>query len=364
VNFNLKQFDSPSLVIFKDKVISNIYNMIQIAEANPLRLMPHVKTNKMEMIIRLMISKGITRFKAATIAEAELAAISGADIVLISHQLVGPKIDRYIKLIAKYPKTKFSSLVDCNEAVDELSKKTLESNSKVEVYYDINNGMDRTGHEINENLKSDLLYASQIPQIILKGIHVYDGHIRDDDFETRSSKIELGLEKLYLLLDSLNPKIGELEIIAGGTPAFTSHAKKSDRTLSPGTCVLWDWGYGDKFKEQNFEYAAMVLTRVISKPKKGIVTVDLGHKAVSAENPIDFRIRFVNKTGIKLLSQSEEHGVLEVEDWENFTIGEELLGIPYHICPTVNLYDEAYVVDSDNMVETWKIEGRKRKISI
>ena len=89
----------------------------------------------------------------------------------------------------------------------------------------------------------------------------------------------------------------------------------------------------------------------------------MGHKAVAAENPIDKRIRFLNLTGYELLSQSEEHGVLRVENWENLHVGDELLGVPYHVCPTVNLYDNAYVISENRQVDIWLIEGRKRKIT-
>ena len=41
-------------------------------------LRPHVKTHKMPEVVRLALAEGIRRFKAATIAEAEMAAAAGA----------------------------------------------------------------------------------------------------------------------------------------------------------------------------------------------------------------------------------------------------------------------------------------------
>ena len=361
---NLNQIDSPSLLLFVDKVERNIDKMIAIAGGDTSRLSPHIKTNKMENVVRLMIEKGIKQFKSATIAEAELAAMAGAEKVIIAHQLLGPKIDRLLALIEKYPKTKFASLVDCNAVVDEISKKFEPKNLTAEIYYDINNGMDRSGHEINDQLSEDLKYAFTKSHVKLTGLHVYDGHIRDDAFSDRKQKIEAGMFKVYEILESLKPVIGELEIVAGGTPAFTSHASENTRTLSPGTCVLWDWGYGDKFAEQSFEFAALVMMRVISKPKNGILTVDMGHKAIASENPIDKRIRFLENPDLKLVSQSEEHGVIETANWANYNVGDILLGIPYHVCPTVNLYHEAQVIKNNEWVGTWKIEGRNRKITV
>ncbi|TAG55540.1 MAG: D-TA family PLP-dependent enzyme, partial [Runella slithyformis] len=104
--------------------------------------------------------------------------------------------------------------------------------------------------------------------------------------------------------------------------------------------------------------------RIVSKPTAGIVTIDMGHKAVSAENPIDKRIRFLNLTDYELISQSEEHGVLKVSDWDSLKVGQVLYGVPYHICPTVNLYEEMQVIENNTATQTWQITARKRKISV
>lgn len=354
-----KDLDSPSLLIFKDVVLQNVDEMIRVAKGTA-RLMPHVKTSKMEEVIKIMLTKGITRFKASTIAEAELAALAGAGFVLISHQLVGPKIDRFKKLTEKYPDTDFATLVDCADVARALSGKM----QKVTVYLDINSGMNRSGHELNPELYSLVGYVLSLQNVELKGLHIYDGHITHPDFEERKSQISKGMEFLHDFIFQVSKQVPKLELVCGGSPAFTSHVLEEKRILSPGTSVFWDWGYGDKYKEQKFSPAAFVLTRVISKPTAGIVTVDMGHKAVSAENPIDFRIRFVNNPDLKLISQSEEHGVLQTSKWEDYKVGDILLGIPYHVCPTVNLYDQANVFFKDEYLGQWDILGRKRTISI
>ncbi len=354
-----KDLDSPSLVIFKDRVVQNIDEMIQVA-GGTVRLMPHIKTNKMEAVIRLMIDRGITRFKAATIAEAELAALSGAGSVLISHQLAGPKIGRLKNLMDKYPETAFATLVDCREVADELAAKL----EKVTVYLDINNGMNRSGHGLNEDLWPFFEYVLAKKNIEIQGLHIYDGHITDADFTERQNRVSAGMKLLEEFIEAVRKKIENPELVCGGSPAFTAHVLTENRTLSPGTSVFWDWGYGDKFKEQHFSPAAYVLTRVISRPVAGIITVDMGHKAVSAENPVNFRVRFPENPDLNLKSQSEEHGVLETDRWESYKVGDVLLGIPYHVCPTVNLYDQAYVFNKGEYAGIWDIAARKRKITV
>ncbi len=356
---SLSDLDSPALLIYQDRVEKNIDEMIRLAGGTE-RLMPHVKTHKMPEVMRLMLGKGIARFKAATVAEAELAAEAGARSVLIAHQLVGPKIRRLRNLTDAFPRTAFSTLIDCREVVDELAAEMGE----VSVYLDINNGMNRSGHEVDDDLWPFLEYVLSRGNIRVKGLHIYDGHITDADFSERERRVGAGMALLEDFICRAREKVGDLELVCGGSPAFTAHLKVENRTLSPGTGVFWDWGYGDKFEEQHFLPAAFVLTRVISRPTRGIITVDMGHKAVSAENPVDFRIRFPENPDLRLKSQSEEHGVLETDRWDSYKVGDVLLGIPYHVCPTVNLYDEAYVFEEERYAGTWKVTGRRRRITV
>jgi D-serine deaminase-like pyridoxal phosphate-dependent protein len=106
-------------------------------------------------------------------------------------------------------------------------------------------------------------------------------------------------------------------------------------------------------KEQHFEAAVLLVTRVISKPTEGIVTIDLGHKAVAAENPIDRRFKILNLEHYELLSQSEEHGVLKVKNWDEIEVGDVFFAIPYHICPTVNLHHQFGVIRQNSLTEYW-----------
>ena len=56
------------------------------------------------------------------------------------------------------------------------------------------------------------------------------------------------------------------------------------------------------------------------------------------------------------ISMSEEHGAVYCE--HNFKINDKLRYIPGHCCTTVNIFDELYVVDGDEVVDCWKITAR------
>ena len=148
----------------------------------------------------------------------------------------------------------------------------------------------------------------------------------------------------------------------GGTPTFPTHAHRQNVECSPGTFVFSDWGYKHSFPDEPFEFAALVITRVISIVDEHTICTDLGHKSVAAENPLP-RVHFLNAPDVEPIGQSEEHLVLRVANAAQYQTGDILYGVPVHICPTVALYDKAYVVENNKIATEWNVVARKRSIN-
>ncbi|RYZ25801.1 MAG: D-TA family PLP-dependent enzyme, partial [Sphingobacteriales bacterium] len=116
------------------------------------------------------------------------------------------------------------------------------------------------------------------------------------------------------------------------------------------------------YKDQPFLPAALVVTRVISLPDETTVTADLGHKSVAAENTINHRVNLLNAPGAVVTGQSEEHLVLKVNEGHSYKPGDVLYGVPYHICPTVALYERAFIIEEGMLSGAWRIIARDRQI--
>jgi D-serine deaminase-like pyridoxal phosphate-dependent protein len=152
-------------------------------------------------------------------------------------------------------------------------------------------------------------------------------------------------------------------IVAGGTPTFPIHARRPEVECSPGTCVLWDAGYAASCPDLDFLHAALVLTRVISKPSNSRLCLDLGHKAIAAEKPHP-RVQFLNLPDANAVTHSEEHLVIETSRANEFAVGDVLYGVPRHVCPTVALHAEAVVIRNGIAEDKWKIAARDRRLSV
>jgi len=361
---DINKLDTPALVIYPERVKQNI-NVLKGMVDKPSRLRPHVKTYKNKEATKLMLEAGITKFKCATIAEAEMLAMCKAPDVLLAYQPVGPKLERFVKLIKSYPGTKFSCLVDNIGAAVEISGAAVKNKLTINVYLDLNVGMNRTG--IAPGAEAFQLYVDCALLTCIKpmGLHAYDGHIHDIDMEARKNTCDKCFGPVKKLQADLK-KAGYPEpiIIAGGSPTFPIHAQRENIECSPGTFIYWDQGYKTELKEQRFLTAAVVVSRVISLPDETKICLDLGHKSVAAEKELSKRVYFLNAPELIMTGQSEEHLVAEAGKGHTYKVGDVLYGLPYHICPTVALYERVITIENNKTSGEWKNVARDRRITI
>ena len=361
---NIAQLDTPTLVVFPDIVKGNIHQMVNSID-DVGRLRPHIKTHKCAEVVKLLQSSGIQKFKCATIAEAELLGMCFAADVLLAYQPNEPKLLRLIQLIKQFPKTHFSCLTDSIEVAKMMNIVLGKHTLKLSIYIDLNVGMNRTGI-LPEDAFDLFLVLQKMPFLRVQGLHAYDGHIHETDFEARNLTCQNAFNSVWKLLQSIDSQgFTDLKVIAGGSPTFPIHAQNRRVECSPGTFVFWDKGYQDSMPEQLFGVAALVISRVISMPEPHKICLDLGHKSVASENILTQRVHFLNAPEAIFVGHSEEHLVLDVGENHPYQIGDVFYGVPIHICPTVALHERMYVVENEELTgEEWMITARDKKISI
>lgn len=285
--------------------------------------------------------------------------------MLIAYQMTGPKIMRLRALAKKYPKVQIASLVDNLISAHEIANCFGQEDLIAKVYLDVDNGLHRTGCPLDETTFKLVKDLSKIEHLSFEGLHVYDGQFRSNDVQARQKSSDLAFEPVFKLVDQIKSKLGlSIEIVNGGSPSFSAAAMREKVYCSPGTVLLWDAGYAEIVPELDLKWAAVLMTRVISKPAKGIITVDLGHKSVSAENPIQNRIRFLNLSNYEPYKHSEEHLMIKVADWDSVSVGQVLYGIPFHVCPSVALHDEAHIIENNKWGKNWEVRARKRRLTV
>jgi D-serine deaminase-like pyridoxal phosphate-dependent protein len=358
---------SPGLVFFLDLIRRNIARAVELA-GSAERLRPHVKTHKTREIVRLELEAGVSKHKVATLAEAEMVASCGAPDVFLAYPVVGPNCQRLAKLLRAYPGTRFSVTADHPAAVEALSAVLSSQGVTVDVLLDLDVGQHRTG--IAPGPEAAALYETidRLPGLTPGGLHVYDGHNHIESFVERQAAALAQLEPALKLRAALEQRgLPVPRLVAGGTPTFPVYARLDLPGLecSPGTLVLHDHGYGTRFADMTgFTAAALLLTRVISRPTPTRVTFDLGYKAVASDPPAGKRCVLLGVPSYDAVLQNEEHLVIETPLADRFKPGDEVLAVPTHVCPTVAMHQRAYVIEGGKLAGTWDVVGRDRMLTV
>jgi D-serine deaminase-like pyridoxal phosphate-dependent protein len=357
---------SPALIYYRNIILANTKRVIEMAGGAD-RLWPHVKSHKTAEMVCMQIDMGITHFKCATIAEAEMAAKAGGALhmlhIMLAYPLVEPNISRFVRLSADYTQAVFYAIGDDFHQLGLLSDEAGRTGVKINVLVDADVGMHRTGVPIDK-LEKFYERASRLKNIVLKGLHCYDGHLHDSNFDVRKAKTEeidrevLKVQK-FLMQKGLDCSL----LVMGGTPTFPCRAGKDNMYLSPGTCFISDWGYSKKFQDMAFPPGAAILSRVVSHPSKNTFTIDLGYKGI-ASDPEGDRGIIADLEDAKPLFQSEEHWVFSLPEGQTLpAIGSDCYVLPAHICPTTALYPQIEIAQDGKIIVEWQVSARNRRIT-
>jgi D-serine deaminase-like pyridoxal phosphate-dependent protein len=356
---------TPALLIDLARVDANIAAIIAQCGGDASRWRPHVKTVKAAVVMQRLLDAGVQHFKCATTKELAVLLRLGAPDVLLAFPAVGATAARARELLAAHPSTRGSILVESEAHLAAWQ------NSGVGVFLDLNPGMDRTGGDPTsvEGVRG-LIDAVIAAGCELRGIHWYDGHLAAAPDAERDAVGFAGYDRLLTLVAALtNANIPIDELIVAGTPATPValqysrwSSTQSTVRVSPGTVVFNDrtslaqmpvsWGLVP---------AAVVLSTVVSHPRAGRVTTDAGHKAVSADAGTPTCDVLGHPTW-RPAKPSEEHLPVDLPDGEALpAIGTTVELLPTHICPTVNNFDQAILVEAGRMVGTTPIDARGRE---
>lgn len=202
-----------------------------------------------------------------------------------------------------------------------------------------------------------------IPGILPVGLHAYDGHINDPDPTARSARSASAFAPVRAMHEELiGTGTATPVLVAGGSPTFPYYAAQDDVESSPGTFIYWDQSYREGMPDIPFLPAAVLITRIVSRPTPDTFCLDLGHKSVASEKDILHRVHFLNAPGATAVSHSEEHLIVRVNDPAAHAIGDVWYGLPYHICPTCALYERAATIEGHRVSGEWRMIARNRSI--
>lgn len=359
---------TPALVLWRAAVDHNLATMLAHC-GGPGRWRPHLKTTKAPVLWEALLDAGLRRFKTATTREtAVLCALLDrrglAGDVLLAQPLVGPALRRLGQLAAAHPRQRLSLLVEDGARLAEVP-------DGLDLFVDVNPGMDRTGVPLER--RDELVALARACGERLAGLHVYDGHLHDADRALRTRRVHEGCARVVELARALaDAGAAPGEVVTAGTPAALAALSfdgwdelpgGAPQRVSPGTVVLHDARSQRENPDLGLVPAATVASRVLSHPTPGRVTCDAGHKAVAAESDQPCA-EVLGRPDLLAGGPSEEHLPLLARgaDVELPTRGALLQLIPEHVCPTVNLAEQAVLVEPDGRWSVVDVAARAHEL--
>jgi len=354
---------TPALAIYPDIVKSNIDFTLGLLGGDPRRWRPHVKTAKLGFTMRLMAERGVSAVKCATTLELRTACDAGFSDALLAYPVVGANAARVIEIAREFPHTKVSVLVETPEQAARWQA------TGIGVFLDVNSGMDRTGIE-QDHIQQIASLARAVDHF--RGLHYYDGHMHIADAAARQKAAWAGYDKLMELVKACEAAGARVEeVITSGTPALPCGATYQGfqnatflHRVSPGTVVYNDATSLDDLPGLGYRAAVAVIAAVVSHPIANRFTCDAGHKAVSADAGVPTCV-VAGHARYQPLKPSEEHLPIDVPATEPPPeIGSYVYLIPRHVCPTVNNFDQALIVEDGRVVAVERVTARGRETAV
>jgi len=308
-------------------------NLVAMAGALPgPRLRPHVKAHKCTSLAARQDAHGHHGFTCATIAEMEgMARVGlGADLLLANEVVDARRLGALVRSGARV-----TLAVDSPQTVDGAVTGGVE-----EVVIDVNVGLPRCGCDPAD--AGRLADTARRRGLVVRGVMGYEGHIVGlPDRATRTEMIRPAMEALL----AAHADVGGDLVSAGGTGTYDINTWATE--IQAGSYALMDTAYDQLGLP--FRLALQIEATVISV-SRGWAVADCGLKALSMDHG--------NPTieGSEVWFCSDEH--VTFAPGHPVSVGDRIRVIPAHVDPTVACHERMFVVDGEDVLDTWPVDLR------
>jgi D-serine deaminase-like pyridoxal phosphate-dependent protein len=355
---HVSAIDTPALILDLEPFERNLERMAKALRGSKVRLRPHAKAHKCPEIARRQIALGAVGVCCQKVSEAAVFVAAGIDDILVTNQVVG---DAKLRRLATLARTaRMGVLVDHPQQVYALAEVARAQAVTLDVYVEVEVGANRCGVAPGEEA---VRLAQQIVAshgLRFAGLQCYHGpaqHMRTP--QARADAVASAAQAARVTRTAIEACGIAVECVTGAGTATFLHERDSGvfDEIQAGSYALMDRDYGDNQHGEGdvvFEHALFVRTTVMSRAAAGRAVVDAGLKASSVDSGMPTVWR---RDDLRYVKASDEHGVLAVSN-AALSLGDQLMLVPGHCDPTVNLYDDLVCVRGERVEAVWPIAAR------
>jgi D-serine deaminase-like pyridoxal phosphate-dependent protein len=319
----------------------------------------------------MQLKAGAVGIVCAKLGEAEIMAQAGVDDILVCYPIVGPdKIERLLNL-ARWATT-VSTVVDTQAAAQALSDAAAARGQCLDVLVEVDVGYKRTGIGPGEPLLALVTgIVASMPGLRYKGLmYIAGGLIKHMEKDKQLAEEQAAIDIVLEAAGMLRTKGIETEVVSGGTTPGAQYMADLEGVTEyrVGCYVFGDMKYADLGALTREQMALTILTTVVSVPtmsEPGHFVVDAGSKTLTHSGAMTSPGygTFVQHPELTVNVPSEEHGgVFLPEGVRPPEIGTKLDIYPNYVSDVVNLADELWVVQHDEVIAVWDILARGKRV--
>jgi len=342
----------PTLIIDREKCLSNIKKMVNKSRKYKVKLRPHFKTHQSAVIGNWFKNHSIASITVSSVSMAKYFADNGWNNITIAFPLNIREIEEINKLAVKI---NLNVIFESTETVNFLKTHLLHRTGG---YIKIDTGSHRTGI-IAENIKQVDKVLNQVkncPKITFKGFITHAGHSYQAKTKEEIALIHRdSLKKLNRLKDRYINVWKNIELSIGDTPCCSLMEDFSGiDEIRPGNFIFYDIMQYHIGACSLDEIAVALACPVVAKHKeRNEIIIYGGAVHLSKEyiyNKDNIKIFGyvveINKgkwntpiEGAYISSISQEHGIMKIPDkyFEKIRLGDIIGILPVHSCLTNNL---------------------------
>jgi len=362
----LAAVDTPALIVQEDCLLENMEMLQTLLKDSNVSIRPHVKTHKCPEIAALQLEQhGTSGICCQKVSEAVAMADVAGD-VLLSSQVASPTKARRLAALARRG-CNVTAVVDTSFAARLLAEAARDEGTRLGVLIDVNVGQDRCGVDSPEEAVTLAREIKELQELSLRGIQAYQGkaqHIRS--WEQRCHAAAEAADKARAVKDALVEANFECGVVSGGgTGTCEIDAASGVFTeVQPGSYIFNDVDYSKNLDHEGnltrlWKQSLFVASTVISCNRDARrLVLDAGLKAVAFDSG-EPRIRGWPESLAQVECGGDEHTVVKVSEGAALpALGEQILLVPGHCDPTVNLHEYLLAVKGGTVNQVWAIAGR------
>lgn len=350
----LCELPTPCLVADLAAVRANLRAGANAAGALGARLRPHAKAHKCSSLLRLQLSEehtaGVT---CATSNEALRLARLGFGDVLVANEVVSRHGVAELTEAARQL-DRLVLAVDSETGVEAASAVAATSGREVAVLVDLDVGSGRCGvPPASDAALAVAEAAARDTGLCLEGLMGYASHANrgtDDDRRRVAAEVKAAFEATMARLAGRGLAVST---VSGGSTGMWN-VDQGLTELQLGSYALMEASYAGALDGGPFAAALFCAATAISRPAPDRLVLDAGLKAMSAELGLP-----VAPDGIEPDDFSDEHLTCRVAGGAWPAVGDQVLLLPAHLDPAMNLHHRVFVLEGGAVVDEWPVDLRR-----